>query len=131
MEELIGTLYSSSFERMETDYTSMSRDFGEIKSTISSLLSPSTKQQYTLHSTTVTVDEHPHIDLSHLFMKEAEVSHPWLSIGIDNWIQAGKWWFLKGSYLSSFTTIILMLCRLKRTSTQVIRVSMFKPTQIC
>ena len=28
-------------------------------------------------------------------MKEAERFRPWLNIGFDDWMQAGKWWLIK------------------------------------
>ena len=30
-----------------------------------------------------------------MLMKSAEISGPWAAIGIDQWIQAGRWWLLK------------------------------------
>jgi len=33
--------------------------------------------------------------LSQAFMKEAEVSRPWVAIGFDEWVRAARWWLLK------------------------------------
>jgi hypothetical protein len=35
------------------------------------------------------------ISLSQAFMKEAEMVRPWLATGLDEWIQAGRWWLMK------------------------------------
>ena len=35
------------------------------------------------------------LSLSQAFMKEAERFRPWLNIGFDDWMQAGKWWLIK------------------------------------
>lgn len=35
--------------------------------------------------------------ISATLMKNAEASQPLSSIGIDRWIQAGRWWLLKAS----------------------------------
>jgi len=35
-------------------------------------------------------------ELSAAFLRHAEIGNrPWASIGIDDWLQAGKWWLLK------------------------------------
>jgi len=35
------------------------------------------------------------ISFSRTLMKNAETSRPWKTIGIDQWIQAGRWWLLR------------------------------------
>jgi len=35
--------------------------------------------------------------LSATLLRNAEVIQPWNTIGIDQWIQAGRWWLLKVS----------------------------------
>ncbi|KAJ0140475.1 hypothetical protein HZ326_16645 [Fusarium oxysporum f. sp. albedinis] len=42
------------------------------------------------------LDEEALAELSAAFLKSAETDNrPWASIGIDDWLQAGKWWLLK------------------------------------
>ena len=33
--------------------------------------------------------------LSAAFMKSAEVNQPWITIGVDQWIESGRWWLLR------------------------------------
>ena len=35
------------------------------------------------------------ISLSQAFMKVAEHVRPWVAIGFEEWIQAGRWWLMK------------------------------------
>ncbi|KAF5557186.1 hypothetical protein FPHYL_7775 [Fusarium phyllophilum] len=42
------------------------------------------------------LDEQVRAELSAAFLRSAETDNrPWASIGIDEWLQAGKWWLLK------------------------------------
>lgn len=87
---------------MESNYISMSKEVTEIKSLI---LSPPTVEpgHRTNAGSTVMTNVNSgddlqldlQLDLSLLFMAEAEANRPWLSIGIDAWIQAGRWWLMK------------------------------------
>jgi hypothetical protein len=43
----------------------------------------------------VVEDEFIKMSLSATLMKNAEIVQPWGTIGVDRWIQAGKWWLLK------------------------------------
>ena len=40
-------------------------------------------------------DERSKISLSESLMNSAQVSQPWSMIGLDQWIEAGRWWFLR------------------------------------
>ena len=40
-------------------------------------------------------DERSKISLSESLMNSAQVSQPWSTIGLDQWIEAGRWWFLR------------------------------------
>jgi hypothetical protein len=45
---------------------------------------------------TAPLDPNTQIELTNIFLQKAEVdNHPWASIGIDNWLQAGRWWLMK------------------------------------
>lgn len=37
------------------------------------------------------------ITLSQIFLKEAERVRPWRATGLDEWINAGRWWLMKVS----------------------------------
>lgn len=42
------------------------------------------------------LDEELLAELSAAFLKSAETGNrPWASIGIDDWLQAGRWWLVK------------------------------------
>ncbi|VTT69147.1 unnamed protein product [Fusarium fujikuroi] len=42
------------------------------------------------------LEEEVRAELSAAFLRSAETGNrPWASIGIDDWLQAGKWWLLK------------------------------------
>lgn len=42
--------------------------------------------------------------VSTIFMKNAEIGQRrWASIGVDEWIQAGKWWLMKVSFSTKKT----------------------------
>jgi hypothetical protein len=49
-------------------------------------------QLSTQPSLSVIEDEVFKLSLSAAFMKDAEIVQPWGTIGVDRWIQAGKWW---------------------------------------
>lgn len=41
------------------------------------------------------IDERSKISLSENLLNSAQVSQPWSMIGLDQWIEAGRWWFLR------------------------------------
>ncbi|RYP40324.1 hypothetical protein DL767_001781 [Monosporascus sp. MG133] len=49
-------------------------------------------------------DEQAQFELSRLLMDHAELNNMrWSAIGIENWMQMGKWWLMKGSVASSLS----------------------------
>ena len=50
-------------------------------------------------SLSVVEDEVFKASLNAALMKNAEISQPWSTIGVDVWIEAGRWWLLRvGTY---------------------------------
>jgi hypothetical protein len=75
--------YSSSLERIEKLSNRMLHNIDSIQDMIGTpKLSGITDKSYQLL-------------LPQAFMMEAEASRPWLVIGFDEWIRAGRWWLLK------------------------------------
>ncbi|KAE9369869.1 hypothetical protein N431DRAFT_345022 [Stipitochalara longipes BDJ] len=78
---------NSSLERMETFNKGMMADIGGIQDMLANA------PQAPVVS---IIDEKVfQISLSQAFMKSAERTRPWLAIGFDEWIQAGRWWLMK------------------------------------
>ena len=73
---------------LETDIT-------EIKSYIQAS-SQNSKNQFSVPPSVSMVDNVTFRDsLGAALMKNAEVLQPWATIGVDQWIQAGRWWLFK------------------------------------
>lgn len=49
-------------------------------------------------ATASTLDDSARIAFSAECMKGAEIAHRWLTIGVDEWIRAGRWWLLKAQF---------------------------------
>ncbi|KAF5990086.1 hypothetical protein FBULB1_282 [Fusarium bulbicola] len=82
---------SSSLERIENQQTKTDMKLEELRSVVigdrSSRDSPLLK---------APLEEEVRIELSAAFLRSAETGNrPWASIGIDDWLRAGKWWLLK------------------------------------
>jgi hypothetical protein len=44
---------------------------------------------------TIVKERFLQLSLSEKLMKNAERSRPWVLIGLDLWLQAGRWWLMK------------------------------------
>ncbi|KAK7594722.1 hypothetical protein V3481_005723 [Fusarium oxysporum f. sp. vasinfectum] len=82
---------NSSLERIEKQQTKTDIKLEELRNVMigdrSSRESPLLK---------ASLDEEVRAELSAAFLRSAEIGNrPWASIGIDDWLQAGKWWLLK------------------------------------
>jgi hypothetical protein len=44
---------------------------------------------------TIVNDRFLQLSLSEKLMKNAECSRPWVLIGLDLWLHAGRWWLMK------------------------------------
>jgi len=90
---------SSSLERLENSTNKIERRLSDIKSFIRKAEDHGTMTTTPRVSSSITGDEIFDLKLSKTLMKSAEVSGRWAAIGIDQWIQAGRWWLLRvGSY---------------------------------
>ena len=72
--------------------TALQNDVKEIKSYI---LGDATTQAAQIPSLSVVDDEVFKASLSAALMRNAEISQPWSTIGVDIWIEAGRWWLLR------------------------------------
>jgi hypothetical protein len=86
---------SSSLNRIESSTRAIETDVTEIKDYIRASFRIKDNQSSEPPLVSVVDDEVFKISLSATLMKNAEVSQPWSAIGVDQWIQAGKWWLLK------------------------------------
>jgi hypothetical protein len=53
----------------------------------------------TLPVVTIVKERFLQLSLSEKLMKNAECLRPWVLIGLDLWLQAGRWWLIKVRYL--------------------------------
>ncbi|KAG6997470.1 hypothetical protein G7Y79_00040g076350 [Physcia stellaris] len=94
MNLLLTSVGNSSLQRIEETHTALTRDIAAIKSFISGHQvenSPSVK------SPALSVVDGDEVSGEHLnaaFMKNAEIDQPWSTIGIDRWVEAGRWWLM-------------------------------------
>jgi hypothetical protein len=94
------TMISSSLNRIEKSTRALEDDVVEIKGYIKA--SSSGRNQSSEPPTLSAVDDEIFkISLSATLMKNAEVLQPWNTIGANQWIQAGRWWLLRVSYMTS------------------------------
>ncbi|KAF8244580.1 hypothetical protein K440DRAFT_558303 [Wilcoxina mikolae CBS 423.85] len=85
----------SSLERIENATHKIERRLSDIKTFIQKAESHGVETQTPRITNSMTGDELFDLKLSTTLMKNAEVSGRWASIGIDQWIQAGRWWLLR------------------------------------
>jgi hypothetical protein len=81
-------------QRIESSNKALEDDIRDIKSYIRAS-STNQSQSSKLPLVSVIDDDAFKVSLSAALMKHAEVLQPWRSIGVDQWIQAGRWWLLK------------------------------------
>jgi hypothetical protein len=83
---LLTSAGNSSLERVEKVNREMTRDIEGIKGILSiSIEAP------IISSIDGDGEKMFQISLSHAFMSNAEVKRPWLAIGLDEWLHAGRW----------------------------------------
>ncbi|KAI5782058.1 hypothetical protein DFH27DRAFT_488134 [Peziza echinospora] len=106
---LLTSVGNSSLQRIEENHGRLERKLSEINQYVQKIGDNSRlpASQSISPSTTINSNHPSHIDdptlstlrspvLSAILMKNAEVGERrWSAIGIDEWIQAGKWWLLK------------------------------------
>ncbi|OPB37362.1 hypothetical protein A0O28_0042740 [Trichoderma guizhouense] len=98
---------NSSLERIEKQNTQTDKKLDELRQ----LLSPG-RAQRDRPVLTAPLDANALIELTDAFLQKAEFDNrPWASIGIDNWLQIGQWWLMKGatSKLNTLSTMTFQL----------------------
>lgn len=87
---------SSSLQRLESAVLTLQKDFGEIKGYIDLFQNPKPE----LGGALIIDNEVFKISaMGAALMKNAETGQRrWSAIGIDEWIQAGRWWLLKAGF---------------------------------
>ncbi|EXK43261.1 hypothetical protein FOMG_05894 [Fusarium oxysporum f. sp. melonis 26406] len=82
---------NSSLERIEKQQTKTDIKLEELRNVM--IGDRSSRESSLLKA---SLDEEVRAELSAAFLRSAEIGNrPWASIGIDDWLQAGKWWLLK------------------------------------
>jgi len=90
-QNLILRSFSSSLERIKSQNEKLLRCVGEIKAFIFGA-----SQRANAPLIDGPFDQQFQYELTRGMMAKAEVNgRAWSSIGIDDWIQAGKWWLMK------------------------------------
>lgn len=90
------TLGSSSLQRIEATNLRLQRRFSEIEGFIKKLGDVDETPQLSAISVHVKTPKISLMQLNAALMKNAEVGQrKWSSIGVDEWIQAGRWWMMK------------------------------------
>lgn len=97
-----GQSTSSSLQRTEATNVKLERMFTEIRDLIEKLSNSSqtgsgtSSEQPTLSALDTKTSKIAILQLNAALMKTAEVGQrKWSSIGVDEWIQAGRWWLMK------------------------------------
>ena len=92
MNLLLTSVGNSSLQRIESSTGALENDVREIKSHI-------TGQQITetplIPSISSLDDDSDTLTLSASLMQNAEILQPWSTIGVDQWIESGRWWLLR------------------------------------
>lgn len=92
MNLLLTSVGNSSLQRIESSTDALESDVREIKSYI-------TGQYVTGRSSIPSISamdsESAKSTLSASFMQHAEVLQPWSTIGVDQWIESGRWWLMR------------------------------------
>ena len=89
-------LPSSSLERLETSTMKIERRLSSIRELIDK--SQAAHGQPTLSGPAIKTENNlVKFELSSILMKHAEAFTSWKAIGINDWINAGRWWLLKVS----------------------------------
>jgi hypothetical protein len=83
---LLTSAGNSSLERVEKVNKDMTRDIEDIKGILSISI-----QAPVISSIDDDGEKMFQISLSHAFMSNAEKKRPWLAIGFDEWLHAGRW----------------------------------------
>ncbi|KAL2049934.1 hypothetical protein ABVK25_009801 [Lepraria finkii] len=92
MNLLLTSVGNSSLQRIESSHAALEEDVKAIRSYI---MSSQRNEKPQVPSLSAVDDEILKISLHAAFMRNAEVSQSWNTIGLDQWIDAGRWWLLR------------------------------------
>lgn len=91
---------SSSLQRIEETNVRLERRFSEIGDLIQKFGTASSSDP-TLSAVNIKTSKISLLHLNAALMKNAEVGQrKWSAIGVDEWIQAGRWWMMKVGFQS-------------------------------
>ena len=92
MNLLLTSVGNSSLQRIESSTDALEKDVREIKSYIAGQQIAETQS---IPSISASDDDSEALSLSASLMKHAEMLQPWSTIGVDQWIESGRWWLLR------------------------------------
>ena len=92
MNLLLTSVGNSSLQRIETSTDALESDVKEIKSYITGRQISETSL---IPSISSLDGDSETLTLSASLMQNAEMFQPWSTIGVDQWIESGRWWLLR------------------------------------
>jgi len=92
MNLLLTSVGNSSLQRIESSTDALENDVREIKSYITGQY---VTERSLIPSISAMDSESEKLTLSASFMQNAEVLQPWSTIGVDQWIESGRWWLIR------------------------------------
>lgn len=98
MQLLLTSVGNSSLQRFETDQKAIATDVKDIITILAGKSLTDANDHLTTTPPTISGLDDAGITplISTRFKEEAEKRGSWLAIGIDAWVQAGKWWMMRG-----------------------------------
>jgi hypothetical protein len=92
---LLTSVGNSSLQRIEMVNRQMAQDIGGVKEILAESATIGCVEPPVLSLINGDNEKGFQISLSHAFMIEAERIRPWMAVGFDKWIHAGRWWLMK------------------------------------
>lgn len=92
MNLLLTSVGNSSLQRIESSTDALENDVREIKFYITG---QHVTERSLIPSISAVDNESEKLTLSASFMQNAEVLQPWSTIGVDQWIESGRWWLIR------------------------------------
>lgn len=95
MNLLLTSVGNSSLQRIESSTIAIETDVKDIRNYLQPSLKSQTVEATAAPSLSAVDDEIAKLSLASAMMKHAEIIQPWNTIGLDQWIQSGRWWLLR------------------------------------
>lgn len=86
---------SSSLQRIESSTIAIETDVKDIRNYLQPSLKSQTVEASAAPSLSAVDDEIAKLSLVSAMTKHTEIIQPWNTIGLDQWIQSGRWWLLR------------------------------------